>query len=58
MNVKAELDAKIVEILGPDHEVSKMIEGDAFDLEITEVLLATFTTLLDRIVKLENRNIH
>jgi hypothetical protein len=55
MSIKTELDAKVIEILGPDHEVSKMIDADAFDLELTEVLLATFSVLLERLDKLEKR---
>lgn len=58
MNVKADLDAKVIEILGPDHEVSQMIEADVHDLEIIDVLLATFSALLVRIEELEKRKIH
>jgi len=57
-NVKAELDAKVVQILGEDHPVAMAIIEDNQDLQITDVLLATFTVLLDRIEALEGRNIH
>lgn len=57
-NAKAELDAKVVQILGEDHPVAQDIINEADELQITDVLLATFTVLLDRIEQLEGRKIH